>query len=701
MPAEAVLRKGGWRVALVCLAVFLLSAGLRLIEFRNWDRAQYRVDGELLLATHDAYFWVAGAEGRNTVARPMPMAVLLDVQSRVFPDVPLANLAFWDSAFLAALVAIPIALWCFQLEAPAAALLAPLLVTLAPSFYTRTRLGFYDTDWAALFFPLLISWLVARWLVPRLRTSMSENGAGELEKRPLTVPILLVLLTAAGVPWHNFVGLYLLAMLGLAGALVLILGKSEARPGSLLTLLAIALPVGAGWIGAGLGLLLIWGTRCSSALRHGRWATRITAAALAVTLAAVAGSQFREYLAEAVENYAAGLGGGSGAGAPTLELQYPGTSVSVRETQDVNPWQIMEGTAIHPVAGVLGILGFFYLVWKRPEAITLLPLLALGLAALRIGIRFTMFGAPIALIGLLVPLDWMIAKVGERQGWTGWRKGLLAPGAAALLIPLVYLPYMRLPADPVLEQEHARALIELGELADPGAEVWTWWDYGYATQHFSGLETFADGRRNSGEYLFSLGTALGAEDLRRSAAFMRFAARHDEVPWETWVTWSEAEFETWLASLGAGTAAGDPAPSPQYLVVQWEGIASLPWIQYYGSWDFDALAGQRSRVVRVTRPQSLDLEAGEFLFDGEGLLNVYSVDILAAAGRQHYDYPGNGGGPYLLLNDETGEVMLLDQTAYQSTFVRLLITPAEQLEDLPGFKLVIDRQPGVRVYALR
>ena len=702
MPAELdFARRRSWMIPGICLVVFLVSAGIRLLEFPRWDNPRYEVSGERLLATHDAYFWVAGAEGRNSVAQPMPMSVLLDIQSRILPGIPPANLAFWDSIFLAALVAIPLTLWCLFLGAPGAALIAPLLITLAPSFYTRTRLGFYDTDWAMLFFPLLISWLLARWLVPRLRTSAAVTGAAEIEESPLTTPSLLVLLSAFGAPWHTFIGLYLLAMLGLAGVLVLILGIAEARPGSLLILLAIAATVGAGWIGAALGLLLMWWNRRNPALTVHRWSTRIAAAALVVTLAAAVGFQFKEYLQEAIDNYTAGYSEATGAEAVNLELEFPEISGLVRETQRVSPSQIMEGMAFHPLVGVLGILGYFYMAKKRTEAVLLLPLFMLGLAALRMGIRFTMFGAPIALIGLMVPLDWWIARAGERRGWTGLRIGFLAPAAAAVVVPLVYLPYMRLPADPVLDQEHAQALIDLGEMSDPGGELWTWWDYGYAAQHFSGLETFADGRRNSGEYLFSLGIALGSREPGRSAEFIRFSARHDQVPWETWATWSSTEFRSWLADLGQEAAAGDSALKPQYLVVQWEGIASLPWIQYFGSWNFDSRTGQRSRVVRVTHPQTLDLEAGQFRFDSEGLLDVYSVDILTATGRQHYDYMENGGGPYLLLNDETGEVMLLDQAAYESTLVRLLITQADQLEEVPGFELVIERAPGVRIFALR
>jgi len=45
--------------------------------------------------------------------------------------------------------------------------------------------------------------------------------------------------------------------------------------------------------------------------------------------------------------------------------------------------------------------------------------------------------------------------------------------------------------------------------------------------------------------------------------------------------------------------------------------------------------------------------------------------------------------------------MLLDETAYRSTFIQLLILPVDQLEDVSPFRLLIDDQPFVRVFELR
>ena len=182
---------------------------------------------------------------------------------------------------------------------------------------------------------------------------------------------------------------------------------------------------------------------------------------------------------------------------------------------------------------------------------------------------------------------------------------------------------------------------------------------------------------------------------------MGYAVRHQYEPWDAWETWTEAELEAWLDRLEQADIEAVQAAAPQYLVLPWEGIPSLGWIQYYGSWDFETREGQRSRASKVVRPLELDLETGIFRFDDDQVLPAVTVDLLGGEDGQHVDYPANAGGPHILVNDASGEVMLLDEAAYRSTFIQLLITPADQLEHVSAFRLLIDDQPFVRVYELR
>ncbi len=165
-----------WRMSLVCLLAYGIVVAVHVAEFPRWDQPELQLNGEMLLATNDGYAWVAGAEGALDSAARQPMAKLLAVLGDLSGIRP-ALLAFWLPAFLAALCVVPITLWARQLDAPMMALPASVLVGLAPAFYTRTRLGYFDTDWATMVFPLLIGWLLSWSFLGEISNGRTEPGS--------------------------------------------------------------------------------------------------------------------------------------------------------------------------------------------------------------------------------------------------------------------------------------------------------------------------------------------------------------------------------------------------------------------------------------------------------------------------------------------------------------------------------------------
>lgn len=164
------------RKKLVCftpiLLCFILSYSIslivRLLEMPFWYNPEYMFNGEHLLATHDAYHWLAGAEGFEFGA-DHPMALFLSGVSFILNATP-ANVAFWLPPFISSLVAIAMCLWAWGLGRPFSGLCAGVLVSLSPAFFARTQLGFYDNDFFVLLFVMLIGFVPALWLHPWLKT---------------------------------------------------------------------------------------------------------------------------------------------------------------------------------------------------------------------------------------------------------------------------------------------------------------------------------------------------------------------------------------------------------------------------------------------------------------------------------------------------------------------------------------------------
>lgn len=141
-----------WRRGLLLgLLTLALAFALRMVEWPCWQNPEYRLGSQWLLATHDAYHWVAGAEGFG-LAVGHPMAEMLRIISAALHTYP-AAVAFWFPAVLASLVAGIVFAWVWALGSMEAGVAAGLLTSLAPGFLARTLLGYYDTDLVTLFFP--------------------------------------------------------------------------------------------------------------------------------------------------------------------------------------------------------------------------------------------------------------------------------------------------------------------------------------------------------------------------------------------------------------------------------------------------------------------------------------------------------------------------------------------------------------------
>ncbi|MDR1685114.1 MAG: hypothetical protein LBR82_01495 [Desulfovibrio sp.] len=162
---------GNGRAALLCLCLTLaLAAGARLTELPFWDNDLFRLGDEYLLATHDAYHWIAGAEGFEFGAgHPMSEAVRLI--SELVGLTP-ALTGFYLPVFMSALTGLGVFLWCAGLGRPWAGLCAGVLTSLTPGFCARTLLGFYDTDLVILFFAVMLGLVPAIGLAPYLKSPL-------------------------------------------------------------------------------------------------------------------------------------------------------------------------------------------------------------------------------------------------------------------------------------------------------------------------------------------------------------------------------------------------------------------------------------------------------------------------------------------------------------------------------------------------
>lgn len=709
----------------VLLATLLGGVGLRLTEYAKWQAPGLRVDGEYIQATHDAYRWLAGAAGQGE-GQGHPMARLAALGHELL-GLPLGDVGFFAPILPAALAGCAVVLLAWTLGALEAGLLAGLCTVLAPAYLFRTRLGYYDTDMVTLLFPLLLCWGLAHWLRPCLRPGWRGSArnlapppcseAGFSPLRRFTPLLLLGLFAQFAGAWHEHIRLFTLVLYGMTVGLTLLASLPNQRTRTLWGLCGFGLCAWGGLWGpavalGGLTALQLVPQRCAGLLGR-TWPGLLLATALFIQGGACGALwQGTARLLEAYgqlprQQHESALAGETQP-APLLvpepeQVAYPPVLPSIIEAQRIDLERLL--VRIHPWLwpAVAGLLGFPLLVAFRPLATLLAPLYVLGLTPLLLGGRMAMFATPVAALGLALPLAWGLRRLLGLLPLERLRvpllHGLLLLCTGFLLTPILRL-FPDLPPTPVLREAHARALRELGRTAPAEAMVWTWWDWGYATRYYSGLPSFADGGRHYGRLVYPLGFVLTTPSPLQARQLMTFSALQDYAPWRAWRNQPAKEVKTGLQSF-LSIDYGLQPPLPQYLVVTVENLPLLYWITWYGNWDLVSRQSVHARVTRIDQAFELDHEQGRILVPTLDLdLPLAAIHSLGGERPQRRTYPWNAGYS-CVVEEQSGVAWLLDEAAYQSLAVQLLLDDPDNPRIARNFRLVHDGLPTVRIYEVR
>ena len=205
-------------------------------------------------------------------------------------------------------------------------------------------------------------------------------------------------------------------------------------------------------------------------------------------------------------------------------LVYPSVAQSITEVQDLSLMALL--SYFHPwmEAALLGLVGFVWVLIRRPGALFLLPLAALGLLSTKMGGRMVMFGAPIVAVGLTLPLYWILQRV-LRDSLRGAVAGLVT---SAVLIGLLVAPFasiiQAMSQGPMINRRHADALTRARDVTPKDGTLWLWWDWGYAAHHFARRATIADGALHNGPWLYLPAAVFATNNARFARQLIRYTA---------------------------------------------------------------------------------------------------------------------------------------------------------------------------------
>ncbi len=690
-----------WKKFAICaLVAYCLVLGVRMLQPSPLPDQVAMVDGEHILATHDAYTWlIRGINPDLFVYHPFA-AMTNDLVS--LTGLSHETLAYWAPPFMASLVAVVMIGWMVLLGCPELGIAAAIVTSLSPGFLYRTLLGFYDTDLVMLLCPLLLALAPAVYLRGRILTPLAafsmwrskgrQDGAQEASPAVRTWEWGMLLLAGiAGWQLHEMhpFFLYLSKIFPLVGVgLVLLFGRKGERIPLLAGMAVYGLPLGGGWVGIAAALLvlglLLFPERGDRVLAN-RYAGVVLV--LGILVIGLNGT-FWSTLFASIGSYLKPVDNAGESAGANLHVVFPSVVQSVIEAQNLAVKEMLQYFYTYPWVALVGCVGFLFAILFEPVLAFMAPLFVLGLLSFKLGGRMTMFAGPALGVGICYPLHWMLHRfLASRYAKPALRYAL-GGGLAFLLAVPVWAQMAYMPVTPFISAPHVKALKEIRTNTDPGGTVWTWWDWGYATQFFTRKWTFSDGARHSSDSLYPMAAIYTTDSPRFANQFIKYIVTHQGNVFRAWAGKSEQEVVSLLHDLGTKDMEFQ-LPEKQYLVVTVDSLKLGEWITRFGSWDFAAKTMSGYKVTKLGQI-SLNSQFGAFA-ETTGKLKtpipMESVDILTPQGVQHKDY-FRFNGVHLVIDTLSDTRYVMDAGMYDSMMVRLLVGDPQSEDIRPYFKLV-------------
>ena len=698
------MSENGELVLALALA-FFLNAAIRLIEYGAWQAEPFFIGQEPLMATHDAYAWLAGAKGVGyyAVSRFAGMIRLMHEVS----GLQLGTIGFWLPIVTVPWLALPVCLLARFMRLTEAGVIIAVMSGSSLGFLVRTRLGFCDTDLVALFLPLVFTCAVTAWLATQIRVpwGMSEGGDFSDSFRPTVLALLAGTFGGLNVAFYGQGGSVLLAVLGITALLGFVLSPRSHIPRVWAGLLLIYALTFGGILGfaVAVALVAVLIFRPSFLIRREGWIALALGTAL-IFLYAGLHMKISDYL-QMIMTYAKLQPIDLVNNASALKL--PDIVQSVREAQNLEWGQMAERIAGHWFLLVLGLLGYFLAVFRRPSLLVFLPFLVLGVSSVKLGNRFSMYGGVALGVGFGFGLAELMRMLGQSQG----RRWIAQLGLCCFALWPAGEMMREIQPVTVLPKVYAQTFLDLRKETEPDARLWQWWDYGYAGQYYAERATFGDGGMHDGAWLYPLARVHSTDSPRQASQLMKYItlAQRDMIGLENATSYygtnPVAKFEA-MGPINATSLVGDlavaelefPADLPaQYFVLSWENLRLGSWISYYGNWDLVAGSSEPGKIQQVQGEIKIDSVTGALIVNGTSLA-LDSLDVIGEDKTRHFVW-SNGTGKHVLINQNSRQVFLMDPKMYKSMMVQMLINDPQSFE--PYFELVNDKYPWARVYKVK
>jgi len=491
----SVFGKINWLLLLSIVVIILFSIAIRSIwVVQSGDSPLYKWNDELSITTADAYHYATSVKlavnnhiHNNREVRSTDMSsenggiVMLGYLLKEITKIKIETITYYTPIVFSGFLGVIIFFVGRSLNLCTVGFVSALIAVSSKIYFIRTRGGYFDTD----IFSLLVPMVVVLFLLKI-----------EQDKTHTTATVLSIFLVFQDV-------LYINNSLVTGGIIIFYIvyvlitnQKSRHHMGALL----IVLP---GLIGSGVSfpysvqMALILGAVLY--LRSEKISTSAVNNTVLVSMLAIlpltnvvdrGWSKFTGYF----------LPGTTSSYNEHIEFSYTSFLSNVEEAQSVTIKVFSRKVSVSLIAVILSIVGLMFLVFKKREAILLVPVLVIGLGAFYTGERFTLYAVPPLSIGLAYLIVFISNMLKTKMAQY---VVVLVMTAPVLYINVSYAYSYE--AVPVVINDEALVLDTLGKISSPHDTVIAWWDYGYPIHYYSGRNTIAAGSASAQDmYILSL-----------------------------------------------------------------------------------------------------------------------------------------------------------------------------------------------------
>ena len=587
---------------LLILIAYAFSFLCRLIwVFKHSSYEQLHWNGEFIPLTHDSFYFAKQAYDALNYGTPAreALSILTVYISKVLPFIKFETIIFYMPAVVGPLIVIPLMLIGRLFGHSRVGFFSALISSITVSYYNRTMGGYYDTDMLNVTMPLLIMFFM-------MATVMRQR---------LLYMVLTVATCFLFSCWY-VAGVYLIALFCFTGLLylfifdrknayaymTLLLSMISAMPIPIVyRLLAVTLLVVLFLLYKDKGLRIVY-TSYSLAL--------ILALLLYMSIPSLSDTISKHILF--VKTFFI---------KPEQEgLKYFDFTSVTGELERPNIIEFSERISGNLVIFLLSLIGCLLYFSKNLSSLLLLPMLGLGLMSFFIGARYSVYAVPVAGMGFAY-LIFLTTSIVEKKAI----KYLLVSSftIVALLFNVRHIVGYQNPI--IITSKEIEALQQLKNIAEKEAYVFSWWDYGYAIQYYTGLRTLTDGGRNSKNgYIESLILSTDNQTLAYNLT-KESASLYD-------ATKSESLIEVMVTNLSVSESK-----SPNELISE------------MSSKDYKIRADRPVRVYLCLKYQMIDI------FDS--IIRYSNRDLMTGQEkRRHIFYPFYNVG-----NTESGRLILGDR----------------------------------------